>query len=273
VGDERAGAGVETYLNGRGASTSVTVCTLALAWQVFDDTPVAVVANRDEADGRPAEPPRLWDDEDGPRFVAPRDAEAGGTWVGYNEAGLFVGITNRWENVDRLSSERSRGLLVRDALERASAHAARAHVERELREREYQPFHLVLADAETAYLLAWNGELTVHELSPGVHVVVNVGFDGDYFVPTRRSGVGEQQARDTNRVIAATEPRKGETASDWTTRSRGVLADHAYGRCIHGDGFGTKSSTVVRVGNPHGAVEHAEGRPCETAFEPVETPF
>ena len=248
------------------------MCTLILAWQVFDEAPVAVAANRDEADGRPAEPPQVWANHD-PRFVAPRDAEAGGTWVGYNEAGVFVGITNRWQNVDELASERSRGLLVRDALGHESATAALRYVESELAAREYQPFHLVLADAEAAYLLAWNGELTVHEFDPGVHVVVNVGFDGEYFVPDRRPDVGEQQARDTDRVVEAIQPREGETAAEWTTRAREILGNHEYGRCIHGDGFGTKSSTVVRIGEDGGYVEHAEGKPCETPFEYVETPF
>ena len=248
------------------------MCTLILAWQLFGDTPIAVAANRDEADGRPAEPPQVWDAES-PRFVAPRDAEAGGTWVGYNEAGVFVGITNRWENVERLASERSRGLLVRDALGHESATAALDYVESELAAREYQPFHLVLADADAAYLLAWNGELTVHDLDPGVHVVVNVGADGDYFVPDRRPDVGVQQARNTDRVIEAVQPRGGETAAEWTTRARGILGDHEYGRCIHGDGFGTKSGTVIRVGAAGGAVEHAEGKPCETPFESIPTPF
>ncbi|ELK45622.1 hypothetical protein D320_21146, partial [Haloferax sp. BAB-2207] len=75
------------------------MCTLILAWQVFEDAPVVVAANRDEQLGRPAEPPRRWENGDGPAIVAPRDAEAGGTWVGYNDAGVFVGITNRWVEV------------------------------------------------------------------------------------------------------------------------------------------------------------------------------
>jgi uncharacterized protein with NRDE domain len=247
------------------------VCTLILAWQAFEDTPVAVAANRDEADGRPAEPPQVWDDT--PRIVAPRDAEAGGTWMGYNEAGVFVGITNRWQNVDQLGSERSRGLLVRDALGHESAVEAVRYVERELDEREYQPFHLVLADADSAHFLEWNGEVRVTRFDPGVHVVVNVGADGTYFVPDRRPDVGERQARDTDRVIAAVQPEPGETAVEWTRRARDILGDHEYGRCIHGDGFGTKSSTVVRLGPEGAVVEHAEGKPCETAFESIPTPF
>jgi uncharacterized protein with NRDE domain len=249
------------------------VCTLILAWRAFGDTPVAVVANRDEADGRPAEPPQVWESNPGARFVAPRDAEAGGTWLGYNEAGLFVGITNRWQNVEALASERSRGLLVRDALERESATEALRYVEAELDAREYQPFHLVLADREAAYLLEWNGEVRVRAFDPGVHVVVNVGADGEYFVPDHRPEVGERQARDTDRVVEAIQPRDGETAAEWTGRARAILGDHEYGRCIHGDGFGTKSASVVRLGAHGGAFEHAEGRPCVTDFESVSVPF
>ncbi len=57
------------------------MCTLVLAWQVFDGTPVAVAANRDERLDRPSQPPqqRHW----GSRVVAPADEEADGTWIGY----------------------------------------------------------------------------------------------------------------------------------------------------------------------------------------------
>jgi uncharacterized protein with NRDE domain len=247
------------------------VCTLILAWHVFDDTPIAVVANRDEAEGRPSESPQLW--AESPRFVAPRDLEAGGTWMGHNEMGVFVGITNRWQNVDALASERSRGLLVRDALGQESAEAAVEYLQSELQTRIYQPFHIVVADVKAAHFLEWNGELEITECEPGVHVVVNVGADGDYFVPDSRPEEGEQQAHDADRVMQAVQPKTGETAHVWTDRVRGVLGDHTYGRCIHEDGFGTKSCTIIRIGSRTGAVEHADGNPCETSFDEIKTPF
>jgi uncharacterized protein with NRDE domain len=247
------------------------VCTLILAWHLFDDTPVAVVANRDEAEGRPSEPPQLWDQT--PRLVAPRDLEAGGTWMGHNEKGVFVGITNRWQNVNELDGERSRGLLVRDALGQESAEAAVEYLQSELKTRIYQPFHIVVADAETAHFLEWNGELGITEFKPGVHVVVNVGANGEYFTPDSRPDVGKQQAHDANRVMQAVQSEAGETAHTWTDRARGVLGDHAYGRCIHEDGFGTKSCTVIRISSTGGTVEHAEGHPCETPFDEIKTPF
>ena len=245
---------------------SFTVCTLALAWQVFEETPVAVAANRDEVEGRPTSPPAVIDGD--PRIVAPRDEEAGGTWIGYNEAGLFVGITNRWSNPE-IGGERSRGLLVRAALGHRSAEAAARYVEREVDDGEYASFHLVVADAEAAVLLEWDGRLRTTNLRPGVHVVVNVGADGRYFVPEHRPDVGVQQAEDTDRVRAALKPEPGETAAAWTDRAGSVLADHEYGRCIHGDGFGTRSSSIIRI-RPDGAVyEYADGKPCETPYEQV----
>jgi len=70
------------------------VCTIVIAWQVFTDTPVVVAANRDELLDRPSEPPAVVEED--PRVGAPRDAEAGGTWIGYNEHGVLVALTNRW---------------------------------------------------------------------------------------------------------------------------------------------------------------------------------
>lgn len=249
------------------------MCTLIVAWQVFEDTPVAAVANRDELYARPSRPPAVEAGE--PRVVAPRDEAAGGTWIGYNEAGVVVAVTNRW--VESPDGERSRGLLVRDALDRRSAEAAARFVERELDARDYGPFHLLVADADAALLLAWdgvgNGPVRVENLVPGVHTVVNVGWDGSYFVPERRPGVGERQADDTERVRAAIRPEPGESAAAWTDRTRTVIADHEYGRCLHGEEFGTKSASVIRLGPEGGVFEHADGPPCETPFELVETPF
>jgi hypothetical protein len=247
----------------RPASQPNVVCTLILAWQTFADAPVTVAANRDEADGRPSSPPAV---RDGPlRYVAPRDEQAGGTWMGYNEAGLFVGITNRWKPLR--DGERSRGLLVQDALGHGTAEDAARFVERTVEAGGYNPFHLVVADANAALVLSWDGRLTVRNFDPGVHVVVNVGWDGNYFVPEGRPEVGLEQAEDTNRVREALQPEPGETAPEWTDRAGAILGDHEYGRCIHGDGFGTQSSSLLRLG-PEGAVfEYADGKPCETDYE------
>ena len=256
------------------------MCTLTLAWRVFEDAPVVVAANRDELLDRASEPPAVRAGD--PPVVAPRDAEAGGTWIGYNAAGVFAGVTNRWVDVPG-GGERSRGLLVRDVLESRSAEEARELVEDAVAADTYDGFNLVVAERmptdrdgttapPTAYLFEWDGELRVRELDPGVHVVVNVGVNGESLDSTRPERASEQ-ANDAERVREALAPRPGESASGWRDRAADVLGDHEYGVCIHRPdrGFGTRSSSLLTLYSDGDAdMEFADGPPCETAFRPVE---
>ena len=248
------------------------MCTLTFAWRVFDDAGLVVAANRDEALDRPSvDPVRIPGDSGTPDVVAPRDEEAGGTWIGANEHGVFVGITNRWTDVD-LAAERSRGLLVRDALAASSAADAVAVVEDAVAAHEYDGFNLVVADAATCSYVAFDGDLVVHSLDPGVHVVVNVGRVDDFDVPASRREYGQTQAENARGVEDALAVRPGETAAEWRTRAADVLRDHDYGVCIHGDGFGTRSSSLLQFGDEF-AYWYADGPPCETEYERVDASF
>lgn len=229
------------------------MCTLILAWRVFDGTPVAAAANRDEALGRPSKPPAVVDSD--PEVVAPQDEKAGGTWIGYNDEGLFVAVTNRQS--DR-QGERSRGLLVRDALARPSAEAAAAFVRDELADREYAGFNLVIADDEEAGLLEWDGILRTTHFDPGIHVVVNEGYNET-----------AQRARD---IREAVRPDPETPLESWFDRAGTVLRDHDLGTCVHGDGYGTRSSSLIAVDDEdRGRYWFADGKPCETDYEVVET--
>jgi uncharacterized protein with NRDE domain len=244
------------------------VCTLVLAWQVFEDAPIAVAANRDERLDRPSQPPGVLDVN--PRVVAPRDADAGGTWFGYNEHGLFVAITNRWVDVE---GERSRGLLVRDALARESAEEAARFVENAVEEDAYAGFNLVVADERAAIFFEYHGQLLVRNLAQGVHVVVNVGADGNFFVPEGREEAAEQQAVNAIRLDETLQPDAGEGADDWVERAAGVVRDHEYGVCVHEEArnFGTRSSSLLVLNEAGEAVyRYADGPPCETSYDPVD---
>ena len=225
------------------------MCTLAFAWRLYEDAPLVVAANRDEAVGRPSSPPTVRGED--PRVLMPRDEEAGGTWIGVNEHGVFVAITNRW--VD-LEGERSRGLLVTDALAAERASDAIETVERELAERQYAGFNLVVADDEDCVLLEWDGVLRRHDFEPGTHVVVNEGYDDD--------------AEKSRAVRSAL---RGDTADAWVDAAREALRDHETGACVYGDGFGTRSSSLVTVGADGGVrYEFADGPPCETPYRRVD---
>ncbi|ADJ14961.1 NRDE family protein [Halalkalicoccus jeotgali] len=245
------------------------MCTLIFAWQVFEDAPVLIAANRDEALGRPSHPPGLYSET--PRIVAPWDEEAGGTWIGSNEHGVAAVVTNRWLDTE-LAAERSRGLLVGEALERESAEDAARFVEHSVREFEYDGFNLALIDANAAILLEWNGGLRVRNFDPGVHVVVNVGADGDFEIPAERAEFAERQAESARRAREVLRPDPGERPREWHERAVAVLQDHEYTFCVHADEYGTRSSSLIRV-NADGTTEYrfADGPPCETAYEPIDT--
>lgn len=243
------------------------MCTVTLAWQVFPDAPVVVAANRDEQFERPAEPPALRDWE--VRTVAPRDESEGGTWLGYNEHGVLVLITNRWLD-DDIETDRSRGLLVRDALAHESAEAASRYVEREVDSRRYDGFNLLAVDDSAAILLEWRGTLRVRQFEPGVHVVVNVGADGDYEIPSGRQEFAESQAANANDILTTLAPHPGEESEAWLDRAASVIADHEYGVCIHDDGFGTRSSSLIHMTLEGVSYRFADGPPCHTEHERVD---
>lgn len=248
------------------------MCTLTLAWQVFTGSPVALAANRDEAVDRPSEPPSVRGED--PMVVAPRDLEAGGTWIGLAETGLTVALTNRWLDADR-DGDRSRGLLVRDCLRAGSAESAVRAVERDLDDRSYDGFNLLIADDVAAFLLTYDGGLLVTQLESGVHVVGNVGGvvnDRERFtVPPGRTDRGSERIDSARRIAATLVPGPGETANGWLERASDILADHEYGACLHGDGYGTRSFTRIRSGASP-SVGFADGPPCETAVESVRLP-
>lgn len=258
------------------------MCTLVFAWQVFD-AHLVVGANRDERLERPSESPavRDWD----PDVVAPVDEEADGTWFGYNEHGVFVAITNRWVD-GSFGGERSRGLLVRDALRSETAEAAARSVERAVREDEYDGFNLVVADESAALYFEWDGQLAVSNLKPGVHVVVNVGADGNYRIPAARQEAAEDQAGNADRLRNRLQPGPDEDERSWLDRVQHTISDHEYGVCIHGavseprsdgpsdtpdGGFGTHSSSLLVLGESEETYRYADGPPCRTSYRTVES--
>lgn len=249
------------------------MCTILAAVGVWPETPLVISANRDEQLDRPAAPPQLW-----PAGVvadravlAPRDLRAGGTWLGLNDAELFVGITNRRAPAD--AGKRSRGELVFAALGAADHADALARI-LDLDPRAYNPFHLLLADRSGAVIVWGDGErLHEHSLAPGVHWITERSF-----------GAGESRRHELLGELAIT--LQAGPAPD-PARWRSILADHRPhhesdqlpsptsvgfdSMCVHAQplNYGTRSATLIELGRERGDVRflHAAGRPCETAFE------
>jgi uncharacterized protein with NRDE domain len=230
---------------------SSAMCTLAVAFGTDRRWPVVIAANRDERLGRASEGWALRDGAGGIRYAAPRDLVAGGTWIGVSARGVFAGVTNYhaphawYPDPARLS----RGELVPLALAAASAADARAAVA-DLDAARWNPFHLLVADARSAFLWTYDGEASrLEPLAPRLHVV------------TESSPRGDGPRGDLVRSRWPVDPAVGRLHELLTIHAPSPAA----ATCIHGDpAYGTRSSAILRIAPDLAASELyvADTRPC-----------
>jgi uncharacterized protein with NRDE domain len=236
------------------------MCTLILLDRVVPGVPVVVAANRDEFLARPAAPPALFRTHEAGRasFVAPQDLEAGGTWMGVNERGLFAGLTNR-RNPDPRPDRRSRGLLVRDALGCRDTGEVLAGLAPD-DARRHNPFHLLVADGQRTALISGGTEgLCRRDLDPGIHVVGN--GDPEESVPRKLGRV--RAAASAIDPAAAWDRILGQLVA--------VLSDHGdpdpfENACVHSPDYGTRSSAVIALGTARRGYWVTDGPPCRAKF-------
>jgi uncharacterized protein with NRDE domain len=249
-----------------GAKARCAMCTLIVFHRCFSQAPLVLAANRDEYLDRPAEKPALR--QSGNRAVlAPRDLRAGGTWLGVNDAGLVAALTNRpCKAPDPL--RRSRGSVVFEALSEASAGDAVAALGT-LPERAYNPFNFFAADGDAAFAATYEGKLRVTRLEPGFHVIGNADPD-DRRVPKIARLLAQAERIAAGDVDDALDALAEVCRSHQGDGERGPLDD----TCIHAGGYGTRSSTLLRLGpdTSRNQFHHAEGAPCQTEYEDL-TPF
>lgn len=163
------------------------MCTLA---RLCTDDGYLLWHSRDERRSRaPGLPPRL--DRSGPlAWVAPVDAEAGGTWVGVNAAGIAIGIANYFGSGPPLDPARkvSRGLLVQSLLPIGDPAEVRARVEGSDLDR-FEGFTLAILapPPEPPLLLQWDRRrlVPVEPLGP-VLLVSSAGGHQDIVEARRR---------------------------------------------------------------------------------------
>ena len=119
----------------------------SIAW--FPEAPILVAANREEFYSRPSNVPSIQSGK--PRVLSGVDQTTGGTWLGVNQHGLFVGVCNRPKYMTSLPA-RSRGLLCRDLLKAASSRKAVDMALDELSTNKYDGCSFVCADAESGWV-------------------------------------------------------------------------------------------------------------------------
>ena len=256
------------------------MCLLIALFQVVDDAPLIVAANRDELFARPAVPMTVLRERD-PRVLGGRDELAGGTWLAVNEHGVVAGLTNQPAPHGRDASKRSRGELPLAFTACRSAADAVRDVVPQLDPEHYNPCWMLVGDRESLFSvgLAGGRQPAVTQLAPGRHVLENRPF-GTLTAKTAQvsamvaevpGAAGAAAAADAlagvlsdHRPAADPPPAAAPPAPGATGGSRPPELSAA---CVHTPTYGTRSAMIITVsadGPPWLRV--ADGPPCEVPF-------
>lgn len=225
------------------------MCLILFAWRAHAQHRLIVAANRDEFYDRPAIAAQFWPDR--PHLLAGRDLSAMGTWLGVTRSGRFAAITNFRNPAERKPEAPSRGQLVSDFLSAQSepeawlaAIAPRAH--------EYNGFSMLAGDGRTlCFYSNRNGDIAA--LETGIHGLSNHLLDTPWPKVTKGK---MQMARllgepfDAGAYLELLADR--EPAADRSLPDTGVgpeLERRLSSIHIAGDGYGTRCSTVLRIGS------------------------
>lgn len=240
---------------------------MCLALLVQDAHPrfaVVLAANRDEHHAREAAPAAWWDEG----WLAGRDLEAGGTWLGVTRGGRYALITNIREPDKRAPGAPSRGRLVTRVLGAATPPGATvAAIVADA--GAYNGFNLIAGDTTAAW---WgcNRPPASRPLARGVHGISNAVLDAAWpKVARTKAALAAWCARgdedltalfavlaDRSRAADAELPSTG-VPLDWERLlSSPFIVGEAYG-------YGTRCSTVVAIGRD------GRARFVERSFDPA----
>lgn len=237
------------------------MCTLLILHKVVPGYPVVIAANRDEHRNREALPPSLWGGS--PDFIAGKDLKEGGTWMGLNSQGLMVGILNRRSEKGRDNALRSRGLLCVEALKHSRLQDVRSWMEEPLLS-VYNPFNLFYADHHGAYVTYCQDEQRTVEVGQGFHALANGDLDD----------TSHPRVKDLFSLARGMAPME---LSEAVSTLKSLCRRHASSKepldsvCIHGESYGTVSSTIVALSPriDESLYFHAEGNPCQTEYHEI----
>ncbi len=238
------------------------VCLLVVASRLVPEEPLIVGANRDEVLERPSVPLAVLD-EGPPRVVGGRDELAGGTWLAVNEHGVCAGLTNQPLGDAKDPSKRSRGELPLSLARHRTASEAVAAFVGTHRPEDYNGAWLLVGDRASLWFVDFTtpAGASVLELPPGVHVLEN-----------RPLGEPSRKVDLVRETLGSP-----EGAGAVVDAFRRALTDHRIpegderanaANCVHLEGFGTRSSCLVRVpaGEAPPRIWVSDGPPCAAPY-------
>ncbi|MDX1388388.1 MAG: NRDE family protein [Acidobacteriota bacterium] len=220
--------------------------------------------NRDELRARARGLPPARFERCGMSFLAPRDPDGGGTWIGVNASRMTLCLLNAAErDPTRLPAEpRSRGLLLWDVLPLGSADGVDARLE-ETRKRlaGIRAFHMVAAlpgarggEAVSVHW-TWDGERLARERREGATMYVSSSYDQTAVEHERGKAwerLGADHRRPDEPALVRWLASEGETPGPFTV-------------CMERPNAMTVSRTLVIASAGGVEMRYLDGPPCDRA--------
>jgi hypothetical protein len=234
------------------------MCLLAIQYRLVPEAPILVAANREELYNRPSQVPSIQSGK--PRVLSGLDLQAGGTWLGVNQHGLFVAVCNR-PKLTPVPAPRSRGGLCREMLRAGSARKAMDMAMDELSTGRYEGCNYVAVDVESGWAIHAGDEVEAVEIREGLSVLSSMDLND----PRDERG---RMARRLLTLQTLDSPVKFlAVASKVFARSPSPPGRPSM--VIRGSEKGTVSSTLLALGKkPRDAIyQFAAGAPDETKYE------
>jgi len=234
------------------------MCLLAIHYKSVPEAPILVAANREEAFDRPSLVPSIQPGK--PRVLSGVDTKAGGTWLGVNQNGLFVGAANR-QRLFAPSSPKSRGLLCRDLLRANSARHGVDIAMEELTANKYDGVNFIIADYESGWAVHGGDDPNVTELTEGLNIISNFDLNDmrDERQKLARRLLTLQMLDSAVKFLAVSSK----------AFARPSAAEGRPGMVVTGKDRGTVSSTLIALGKkPRDAIfQYANGSPETARYE------
>lgn len=189
-------------------------------------------------------------------FVAPTDADSGGTWLAVNDRGLSVGLLNHYDTETRPDAEgfyTSRGLLVLDLVAEPDRRAAAGRLA-ELDLSVYRPFTLLLLDPSEPVrrALRWDSQ-----------ALQTLELELPFLTSSSHDPTGVERAR----------REQWQRATRWTPALlRDLHRAHQpergpYSPCMHRPDASTVSFSWISVDSRQVSYTYSDGPPCQAMLE------
>ena len=238
------------------------MCLVLIGYQVEPNTPMVIVANRDEFFERPTLQAGFW--EDSPDIFAGKDEEEGGTWLGVSRQGRLAAVTNWTETLPNNQADLSRGNLVADFLRGTDSSSNYVQL---IEGKRFRGFNLIVYDGnELIYCSNRINEPRV--LNPGIYGLSNTQLGARWMRVVRgEQKLAEQIKKPDLRSLVEGLRDEGESEVE-------LVAEEKFTGCfILGEDYGTRATTALIMRNDKVQVREQTYGPMGQPMDSVETEF